>query len=313
MQAIASSLLRLTELVDQNRQPTDSKSKPREPETFDGSDPEKLQQFLVLLKLNFESRPRAFSDDARRVNYALSYLRGSALEWFEPDILGPARNAPWLTNFDEFEADLRANFGPFDPVSDAEDRLDNIIMKDNQRIVKYVVAFNRLAGHIGYDDAALRRRFYHGLPGRIKTRVTDLGKPDTLAGLRTMAQTIDARHWEREAEISREQNRSGKERSTDKSSGGNARSKSSNNNSGAVSTSNSVPSNPPKSTAAPNPLIGKDGKLLPAERQRRVDQNLCLFCGSPDHRVSDCPRSAAKGRAATTGTRPAATAPDAAA
>jgi hypothetical protein len=66
-------------------------------------------------------------------------------------------------------------------------------MKDNKCIVKYIVVFNQLAGRIVYDDTTLCCCFYHGLqvPGQIKTRVTDLSKPDTSAGLRTMAQTID--------------------------------------------------------------------------------------------------------------------------
>ena len=47
--------------------------------------------------------------------------------------------------------------------------------------------------------------------------------------------------------------------------------------------------------------LGKDGKLTPAERQRRMDNNLCMFCGSPGHMVKDCPKgtsSAAKARSA---------------
>ena len=67
-------------------------------------------------------------------------------------------------------------------------------MKDNQCIVEYIVAVYRLAGHIGYDDVALHCRFYHGLPRRIKTRITDLGKPDTLMALHAMAQAINACH-----------------------------------------------------------------------------------------------------------------------
>jgi hypothetical protein len=300
--------------MDQNCQPTDSKSKPREPETFDGSDLEKLQQFLVLLKLNFKSRPRAFTDDASCVNYALSYLHGSTLEWFEPDILGPAHNTPWLNDFDEFEADLHANFGPFDPVSDAEDCFDNISMWDNQHIVKYIVVFNCLASHVGYDDAALCCHFYHGLLGQIMTRVMDLGKPDTLAGLHTMAQTIDACHWEHEAEISCEQNHGGKDKSLDKSTGSNSKSRSLNNNSGATSSSNSSTSSSitPRTAATANPVVGKDSKLLPAERQCHMDQNLCLFCGGSDHQAKDCPRSdssAVKGHTTTMVANLAAAAP----
>ena len=101
---------------------------------FDGSDPEKLQQFLVLLKLNFKACPHTFTTDAQHINFALSYLQGSTLEWFEPDILSQNPTATWMANFEEFESDLHMNFSTFNPVGDAEDQLDNIVMKDNQCI-----------------------------------------------------------------------------------------------------------------------------------------------------------------------------------
>jgi hypothetical protein len=187
-------------------------------------------------------------------------------------------------------------------------------MKDNQCIVKYVVAFNWLAGHVGYDATTLHHHFYHGVLGHIKTRVTDLGKPDTLAGLHTMAQTIDTCHWECEAEISHEQNCSGKDKSSDKSTSSNSKSRSLNNNSGVTSSSNSGTSSSItlRMAATANPVVGKDGKLLSVERQHRMDQNLCLFCSGSDHQVKDCPHSnssAAKGRATTMVANPATAVP----
>src|SRR5262249_10289643 len=40
------------------------------------------------------------------------------------------------------------------------------------KIIRYMVDFNRLASEISWDDAALRRRFYKGLPGRIKDEIS---------------------------------------------------------------------------------------------------------------------------------------------
>ena len=99
MMTIAAALQRLTELVSANQRPADQKPKSQEPETFDGSDPEKLQQFLVLLKLNFKVHPHVFTTDVQCVNFALSYLQGSTLEWFKPDILSQNPAATWMANF----------------------------------------------------------------------------------------------------------------------------------------------------------------------------------------------------------------------
>ncbi len=55
-------------------------------------------------------------------------------------------------------------------------------------------------------------------------------------------------------------------------------------------------------------LLGPDGKLKPEERQRRMDNKLCLRCGKAGHMVPDCPipsKPKAKGRAATTTPAPA--------
>ncbi|KAJ4469899.1 hypothetical protein J3R30DRAFT_3712710 [Lentinula aciculospora] len=60
--------------------------KVKDPEVFDGSDSQKLKGFLVSLSLVFIDHPSYFTDQ-KKINYMLSYLGGSAKEWFEPDIL----------------------------------------------------------------------------------------------------------------------------------------------------------------------------------------------------------------------------------
>ena len=82
-----------------------SRVKLREPDTFDGSDLKKLRTFLLLCKLNFRDRPDLFPDGTTKVNYVLSYLKGSALECFEPGLLDPTMPA-WASNFDLFVTEL---------------------------------------------------------------------------------------------------------------------------------------------------------------------------------------------------------------
>ena len=36
--------------------------------------------------------------------------------------------------------------------------------------------------------------------------------------------------------------------------------------------------------------LGRDGKLNGNERKRHINNNLCLYCGSKDHKVDGCPR-----------------------
>ncbi|KAG6326619.1 hypothetical protein ID866_12470, partial [Astraeus odoratus] len=58
-----------------------------EPDTFNGMDPKKLCEFLIQCELNFHDRPQAFRLDSRKVGFALSFLKGIALAWFEPNLL----------------------------------------------------------------------------------------------------------------------------------------------------------------------------------------------------------------------------------
>ncbi|KAG6325779.1 hypothetical protein ID866_13310, partial [Astraeus odoratus] len=164
------------------RRPKDSgaaRTKVREPDTFDGMDPKKLCEFLVQCELNFRDRPQAFCLDSQKVSFALSFLKGIALTWFEPDLLNaiPGAEPAWANDYSEFVIELTTNFGPHDPVSDAEHQLDNLSMKDGSQINKYIIEFNCLATQVhGYGEGALRHMFYNGLPDRIKDEIARVGK-----------------------------------------------------------------------------------------------------------------------------------------
>ncbi|KIN98938.1 hypothetical protein M404DRAFT_30906 [Pisolithus tinctorius Marx 270] len=289
------------------------KTKVREPNTFDGSDPKKLHEFLMQCELNFQDRPRAFHSDRAKVTFAQSYLKGMALAWFEPDLLNPDNYdcLLWMDDYHEFLQELTTNFGPHDAIADAVQQLENLTMKDGSRITKYVVEFNRWALQVkDYGVGALRHRFYSRLPDRIKDEIACIGKPSTLAQLHKLAQTIDARYWERKAEISRTT-----KSTTDKSQSSNSDNKSKSSSYASAPKSdakgNGKQKDPPKSDVSKSNiahLLGKDGKLTSAERQRRMKNNLCLFCGEPGHSAKDCPKStsrAAKARAATAEAPPA--------
>ena len=64
--------------------PVTSLTRLREPNTFDGSDANKLRVFILQCSLHFQDRANAFSSGRTKVTYALSFLTGPALGWFEP-------------------------------------------------------------------------------------------------------------------------------------------------------------------------------------------------------------------------------------
>ncbi|KAG6330282.1 hypothetical protein ID866_8809 [Astraeus odoratus] len=74
----------------------------------------------------------AFCLDSWKVSFSLSFLKGIALTWFEPDLLNAISGTEpaWANNYSKFIIELMMNFSPHDPVSNAEHQLDNLSMKD---------------------------------------------------------------------------------------------------------------------------------------------------------------------------------------
>ena len=256
--------------------------------------------------MNFQDRSRAFNEDRVKVTFAQSYLKGMALEWFEPNLLGniaPDQCPLWMDNWRKFLAELSGQFSPHDPISDAKHQLDNLCMKETHCIVHYLIKFNCLGSQLrGYREAALHHKFYTGLPDRIKDEICRTGKPRNLEDLQALAQDIDACYWECKDEIAR-QTKSNPVTSSNTTGNTSSRKATSSGNSSQPPTSSSSSSGSKPAGKAPNisDKLGQDGKLTSEERQRRFDKGLCMFCGASGHLAKECPKSgsrAAKGRAA---------------
>ena len=170
---LANTIHDFTQTIREN-QGSGNGSKVWEPDVFDGSDTRKLQAFLIQCQLNFNSKPWAFQTDASKVNYAISYLKGTALDWFEPGLMSDDP-LEWISNYSEFTSKLKCNFGPHDPEGDTENELEALWMKDNQWTVKYLVDFNRLTARVTWGDSALQHQLYKGLPNWIKDEVSWIG------------------------------------------------------------------------------------------------------------------------------------------
>src|SRR6266498_2915639 len=103
-----------------------------------------------------------------------------------------------------FTDELRRPFGLRAPTNDAIIPMDSLKYKDSGKAVKYTLDFNRDAPQTGWNDNALYRQFYKGLPDRLKDELARIGKPPTLILLQHQIQILDQRHWECQSEISRD-------------------------------------------------------------------------------------------------------------
>ena len=189
--------------------PRPEKAKVRDPDTFNGSDPRKLRSFLVACNLHFRDRPYAFLDDEKKILFVISYLDGPAMSWFEPGLMDPTNSAPWMWDFEMFINELEVNFGPHDPIGDAETALTHLTMGEDSHIVKYNVEFWKLVARLDWNESALTARYFSGLPLRIRVEVLRGRKPMTLATMRLKAQDADDIYWMGKDEAKRESRKSG--------------------------------------------------------------------------------------------------------
>jgi len=105
---LAEALRQLSENLNRGSAPKPHQSKACIPDTFDGSDPHKLNHFLFQCQLFFHANPSQFSTDEEKINFAMTYLSGVAQDWFEVTLqqedLGYAQ--PWLFTWHLFVEEL---------------------------------------------------------------------------------------------------------------------------------------------------------------------------------------------------------------
>jgi len=80
---LAEVLQQLLENLNRGLAPKPLQSKARILDTFDGSDPHKLNHFLFQCWLYFHANPSQFPIDEEKINFAMTYLSSVVQDWFE--------------------------------------------------------------------------------------------------------------------------------------------------------------------------------------------------------------------------------------
>jgi len=203
-----------------------------------------------------------------------------------------------------------------DPVGDATSLIDNLRMKPGDKISTYNVEFMRYAAQLNWGDTVLCYRFYQRLLNRLQDLIAnrEQGKPTSFHAMYQLAITFDNRYWERNRKQDRFRNTEKEAADSHHRKQGRMTQYSTSSQSSALSRPQSSttppqtapsrgsqkPSRQPSSIVkSPSPStphidlsdkLDRDGKLNSNERKCYIDNNLCLYCGSKDHKVDGCPR-----------------------
>jgi hypothetical protein len=253
--------------------PTPRLSEPKMalPEKFDG-DRHKLRGFLNQLELLFNLNPSKYPTDHIKVSFVGTLLTGKALAYFNPIIEKPAIYGYLLNNWDNFKENLQQAFGDPDRTYIAETRIRNL-KQNNQPASSYAAEFRSLASDIDWNQAALISQFKQGLKSEVKDMLLHHDHPTHLEGFINLAIKCDNRLFEHQQEKKHSSINNIHHFNKPKS---------------PQPYKPSQPAQPKQPEAMQIDAVRHQGKLTEAEKQRRKDQGLCLYCGGNHLRVN-CP------------------------
>ena len=236
----------------------------RKPEIFTGKRKE-LSCFLGQCQLVFDAQPGKFPSDYSKIIFISSHFCESAFNWIQPYISSKKKKATFMTTYDNFIEELECAFGEPDIKNTVSRQIDKLYQTNSA--ANYSTEFLKLSSILNWDDEALSYHYYRGLKDEVKDQMTHHPKPKDLTDLIQISIDADNRVYERNIERPRNPNK------YYQNSNNNNQFNTHNNNSHAME------------------LDGTSMKRSPInneERKRRLDNNLCLYCASPDHRRIDC-------------------------
>ncbi|MBW0510590.1 hypothetical protein O181_050305 [Austropuccinia psidii MF-1] len=250
------------------------------PECFDGTQPFKVRSFIQSFQLIFHNDTEDFSQDRKKVLYATSFLIGRAAKWIEPYLSSLTnKDSNYLLNsWKLFESKLFTLFGDQNEVRKPEAELDSLRMKKGAHGSSYVADFRSLVSRIGdWGERAL----IHNLRKVFASRILDeLGshpsRIDSLQELMYITLELDTRHHERQNEKSHHQ-----EKKTEASKSNSSHPQNSSSSSQKKKMNSQKRDNPHAS------LLNKDFKLMSSEKERRIKEGLCTYCGGK-HSLESC-------------------------
>ena len=181
-----------------------------------------------------------------------------------------------FSNYAQFEQGLEQLYGSRDKQRVATRQLQQL--RQTGPASQYTATFRRFALETGWNDTALVTSYYDGLRDNIKNELARMKRPDNLEELINLVITMDEQLYERQMEMGRTngyrpyngyQNSNGYQ--------GNR----------GYNANTQVPRQP---YYGPQPMdLGATrGPLSKKDKDHRIQNNLCLYCGKPGHKAREC-------------------------
>lgn len=239
----------------------------------------------ILLRWRQDSQD--FPDEFTKILHASGLLDGRASQGIDSDLRkvldseDDDSNWPWKTG-EEFLNSLDKKYNTVDVRGEARQKLHKLMQADDFAVyADFITEFLRLADRAGWDNEMKVYQVKHKVNGKIREAISvqaTVPDDDDLDGWLTLLRNLATRKEQDafDATLWKNQQPGG-----NGGNHGNQGNKNNNNNGNGNGNGNgqTVPIGEPMDL----------GKISLDERNRRMENNLCMYCGDPNHYRAQCP------------------------
>lgn len=228
--------------------------------------------FKAQLQAQINKFPHALTTDVDRITYAFQCMAGAPARYFAMLFNGQLQDPQGIMqDYTLFLETTDRLFGDQHNREECEHKL-NRLRQANGSFNDYLLRFRELSSRTEWNEAALLSRFKDGLSVEIKnilaSQWTKFSTMDEIvAAANLAAQNLRTRElFTRRGQPSQQKSNQSPQR--------------------PQTVLVSSPSNGPSPMDLDSVSVRK---LSNTERQRRMDNKLCLYCGGAGHRIANCP------------------------
>ena len=238
--------------------PRGSSSEPRinNPPSYAG-EPTQCRAFLTQCEVVFSLQPATYAQDRARIAYIISLLTGRAREW---GTTVWEMNSDLTNRFQLFKEEMVKVFDRSVHGQEASRQLA-VLQQGRRSVADFAIEFRTLATSSGWNEPALIAHFLEGLNPNFKDEIYAREIPEQFDQLVELAIRLDKRF---------EMRRHARGLRTERP------------------VTPPTPTAPVRSDHEAEPMQLGGIRISTAERQRRIINHLCLYCGSDGHFVSSC-------------------------
>jgi hypothetical protein len=257
--------------------------------------------FFAQCEIVFAANCSLYTTDESRILYAISNMTGMAFKFFEPYmtyLAKPLEQRPTLlTNYSIFVETVTKSFGDSNPVINAKSAIRHL--KQTGPVSVYATEFRRISMFLKWNDEALMSQYKLNLKEFVILELARRPPCTSLTDLIAESIEVDNLFYTTERHIkdnhqSKYPNRHNQNRNQNHNQNRN-QNRNQNNRNHVIPERNHHQNQASSFTSSPMDLSAtvfqsnKPRGISEKEKQYRVDNRLCLYCGGNDHYRKDCP------------------------